>query len=117
MFTIPGWHHLGPGGGYEVANSVPIQVIGDPGFPTVPSSCTQAGAPEDTLQKLLANGILGISPFRQECGPACAGGTGNPGLYYICPAFGRANFAAQERRSVRWQANLVRIAAIPSWHE
>lgn len=73
----------------EVASSVPIQVIGDPGFPTIPSACTQAGAPEDTLQKLLANGILGISPFRQDCGPACAiTGSGNPGLYYLCPPSG-----------------------------
>src|SRR2546425_6720801 len=49
--------------GGEKASAIPIQVIGDPAFSTVPSGCTSAGAPEDTLQKLGANGILGIGPF------------------------------------------------------
>jgi uncharacterized protein DUF3443 len=105
----------------EQASSVPIQVIGDPGFPTVPSSCTSAGAPEDTLQKLLANGILGISPFRQDCGPACAiSGSGNPGLYYICPASGCTQTQeglAQQLQNPVWmfsQDNNGLVVALPS---
>ena len=68
----------------EEAAAIPIQVIGDPAFSAVPTGCTSAGAPEDTLQKLGANGILGIGPFVQDC-PACAPGTtNNQNLYYSC---------------------------------
>jgi hypothetical protein len=68
----------------EQAAAIPIQVIGDPAFSAVPTGCSNTGAPEDTLQKLGANGILGIGPFVQDC-PACAPGTtNNPNLYYAC---------------------------------
>jgi hypothetical protein len=68
----------------ETASALPIQVIGDPAFPTVPTSCSSAGAPEDTLKALGTNGILGIGNFVQDC-PACAPGTtNNPKLYYSC---------------------------------
>jgi hypothetical protein len=68
----------------EVAGAIPIQVIGDPAFSAVPSACSGAGPPEDTLQKLGANGILGIGPFVQDC-PACAPGTtNNQKFYYAC---------------------------------
>jgi hypothetical protein len=68
----------------EVASAIPIQVIGDPAFSVVPSACSSAGPPEDTLQKLGANGILGIGPFVQDC-PACAPGTtDNQDFYYGC---------------------------------
>jgi hypothetical protein len=71
----------------EQASAVPIQVIGDPGFPNIPSSCTSNGKPEDTLNDLGANGILGIGSFRQDCGGGCSlAGSSNPGLYYACPA-------------------------------
>jgi hypothetical protein len=37
------------------------------------------------LDTLGANGILGIGPFRQDCGIGCAiGGSSNPGIYYTC---------------------------------
>lgn len=69
----------------EVASDVPVQII-DPGFAAVPSACSSGGVPEsDTLQTLGANGILGVGPFAQDCGGACAQtGAGNPGLYYQC---------------------------------
>lgn len=69
----------------EVATNVPVQII-DPTFSAVPSSCSNGGVPEsDTLQTLGANGILGVGPFAQDCGGACAqAGSGNPGLYYQC---------------------------------
>lgn len=73
----------------EQASNIPIQVIGDPAFPNVPGACSSHGTPQDTLQKLLAKGILGVGLFRQDCGPACAPGTpSNPGLYYACPSSG-----------------------------
>ena len=69
----------------EQARSVPVQVI-DPTFATVPSGCQNTGVPEnDTLQTLGANGILGVGPFAQDCGGACAQtGSANPGMYYQC---------------------------------
>ncbi len=72
----------------EHANSVPIQVIDESQFPTVPSECTSSGlSSEDTLQSLAANGVLGIGLFRQDCGPACAlTGSNNPGIYFQCPS-------------------------------
>lgn len=69
----------------ESASAVPVQVI-DPTFAAVPSSCKNSGVAEnDTLQTLGANGILGVGPFAQDCGPACAQtGSSNPGMYYSC---------------------------------
>jgi Protein of unknown function (DUF3443) len=68
----------------EKAGAIPVQVIGDPTFSAVPAGCTSAGAPEDTLQSLGTNGILGIGPFVQDC-PACAPGTtNNQNFYYAC---------------------------------
>jgi Protein of unknown function (DUF3443) len=68
----------------ETAGSIPIEVIGDPAFSTVPSDCTSAGAPVETLQSLGANGILGIGNFIQDC-PACVPGTtSNANFYYSC---------------------------------
>lgn len=69
----------------EHAGNVPVQVI-DPTYSTVPDGCKNAGVPaDDTLQTLGANGILGIGPFAEDCGSACAQpGAGNPGLYYEC---------------------------------
>ncbi len=73
----------------EQASSLPIQVIGDPGFPStsIPRRCSGTGLPnKSTVQDLSANGILGIGVFRQDCGAICA--SRSVGLYYICPASG-----------------------------
>jgi hypothetical protein len=69
----------------EQASSIPVQII-DPTFAALPATCQNFGVPEqDTLQTVGANGILGVGPFLQDCGPACtATGSGNPGLYYSC---------------------------------
>jgi len=73
----------------EQARSVPIQVIGENAFPSIPTDCTNSGAAEDTLADLGANAILGVGLFRQDCGSACAFvGSANPGLYYACSASG-----------------------------
>jgi Protein of unknown function (DUF3443) len=73
----------------EQSSRIPIQVIGDPKFPdsTIPPACAnQPGGPQDTQQALMTNGILGVGPFRQDCGGACAPFTSNnPGFYYACP--------------------------------
>jgi Protein of unknown function (DUF3443) len=90
----------------ERAGSVPIQVIGAPAFATVPTSCSSSGPPENTLDTLGANGILGVGLFRQDCGIACAiGGVSNPGLYYVCPASGcqpTAQTVTQQVQNPAW---------------
>ncbi len=91
----------------EVASSVPIQVIGDAALPTIPNSCSNTGPSEDTLQDLGANGILGVGPFRQDCGGACALTTmNNPGFYYVCPTAGSCSETA---------ASLSQQAQNPVW--
>ena len=70
----------------EQASSLPIQVIGDSDFPTVPRSCSRNGPLRNTVQNLHANGILGVGVFRQDCGAFCASTIS--GLYYVCPASG-----------------------------
>ena len=71
----------------ELANSVPIQVVGDPAFSTVPAACSNTGSAENTAQTLGANGLLGLSVFQQDCGAICAN-SAVAGEYYICPSSG-----------------------------
>jgi hypothetical protein len=68
----------------ELAASVPIQVIGDSRFPTVPANCSSSGPiEEDTVQSFGANGILGIGVFAQDCGQSCAN-SADAQVYYSC---------------------------------
>ena len=71
----------------ERADSLPIQIIGDPKFPLAPARCATAGVAKNSVSTLSANGILGLAIFPQDCGPACAL-NGNPGIYYTCPSAG-----------------------------
>ena len=70
---------------------LPIQVMGSPNFPdtdTDADACVEdsvTGVDLDSVDVMLANGILGVGVFAQDC-PACAiSGASNPGLYYSCP--------------------------------
>ncbi len=67
----------------ESANSVPVQVIGDPHFTAVPTNCSGTGSAEDTVAAFGANGILGIGVFAQDCGAFCETTVDN-GSYYAC---------------------------------
>jgi len=71
----------------EVASSMPIQVIGDATFPTIPGDCSSSGPPENTVMAFGANGLLGVGLFLQDCGAACMQ-FAIPGTYYSCPANG-----------------------------
>jgi hypothetical protein len=71
----------------EKASNIPMQVIGD-SEPLLPTSCSSVGPSEDTVDDLAANGVLGVGPFRQDCGSACTSAFSNPGIYYSCPASG-----------------------------
>jgi len=73
----------------ESASSVPVQLIGDSRFPTVPSDCSGTGVPYDTVATLGANGVLGIGPFVQDC-PECSV-SALPAAYYSCTAAGCTN--------------------------
>jgi hypothetical protein len=69
----------------ETASSVPVQLIGDSRYPTVPADCS-SGAPssENTVAAFGANGIIGIGPFAQDCGSFCASSIPEPAIYYAC---------------------------------
>ena len=71
----------------EQAGSLPIQVIGSPTYPTIPADCSSQGVPEDDLQSLGANGLLGIGQSIQDCGTDCTASGGTP-TYYTCPSSG-----------------------------
>ena len=67
----------------ERANSLPVQVIGDPNTPSAPAGCAATGPSKNSAADLRANGILGLSVFRQDCGSACTQ-PNNQGIYYSC---------------------------------
>jgi len=73
----------------EVAGSVPIQVIADPAFPTIPGTCGTASNAHQNAQTLGGNGILGIGLLVHDCGPGCVT-SAPPGRYFACPASGCA---------------------------
>jgi hypothetical protein len=66
----------------ESAKGLPLQVIGDGTYTTVPMDCSSTGLQEDTVMAFGANGIIGIGPFEVNC-PACATQV-IPGTYYSC---------------------------------
>lgn len=69
----------------EKASSLPLQVIGSPSFPTVPSDCGDQGVPENDLADLGANGLLGLGQSIQDCGAYCVSGP-QSASYYTCPS-------------------------------
>jgi hypothetical protein len=66
----------------ETASSMPVQVIGDSRFPTVPANCSGTGTAQDTVTTFGANGILGIGPFELGCGDCDTNAA--EGIYYAC---------------------------------
>ncbi|WPB56130.1 DUF3443 domain-containing protein [Xylophilus sp. GOD-11R] len=65
------------------ASALPIQVIADPAYPTVPAACSATGSSQNNVADLGANGILGISQFVQDCGAACVNSP-IAAAYYAC---------------------------------
>jgi len=68
----------------ETASNVHVQIIGDPNYPTVPSTCP--GPPVNTVNQFGANGILGVGPYAEDCGPGCVGAVTPLNWYYSCPS-------------------------------
>lgn len=72
----------------ESAAAQIVQVIGESDYATPPSGCVPSGGMlEDTVAAFGANGVLGVGPFIQDCGPGCATTTSN-GIYYVCSSNG-----------------------------
>jgi hypothetical protein len=71
----------------EQATSLPVQIIGDPAFPSIPFSCSSSGPPENTVLTFGANGVVGLGMLLQDCGSACVQ-SALPGWYYSCAAAG-----------------------------
>ena len=70
-------------GGEITTSAIPIQLMNDPSLPAVPPSCQAQGTDFAKSFAGIANGILGVSNFRQDCGSACTTST-RPGMYYAC---------------------------------
>jgi hypothetical protein len=69
----------------ETASSVPVQLIGDSRYTSVPTDCVDsAPGPENTVAAFGANGIIGIGPFAQDCGSTCESNVPEPIVYYAC---------------------------------
>jgi Protein of unknown function (DUF3443) len=71
----------------ELASALPVQIIGDPAFSTVPAACSSGGPLENTVATFGSNGVLGIGVFREDCGSFCATHT-TAGIYYGCTGSG-----------------------------
>jgi hypothetical protein len=70
-------------GGMVSAGAIPVQVMNDPNLPAAPASCAAQGVDFASSFAGIANGILGISNFRYDCGAACARSATN-GVYFSC---------------------------------
>ncbi|AXE36518.1 DUF3443 domain-containing protein [Chromobacterium phragmitis] len=67
----------------KTASSLPVQVISDPVYTTIPAACSSLGSNEGSLSGLGANGIIGVGLNLQDCGDSCATNSANS-LYYLC---------------------------------
>jgi len=69
----------------EVASKVPVQVLDDTNTgASPPAACSNNGSVHNQVTDLLANGILGVGVFAQDCGAACVSPTTPPNFYYGC---------------------------------
>jgi uncharacterized protein DUF3443 len=69
----------------EVATKIPVQIIGDPDFTSVPGDCSSTGPSEDTVADFGSNGIIGINQIVADCGDCCSDPSNiETGAYYSC---------------------------------
>jgi hypothetical protein len=71
--------------GGETAGRVPIQIIGDPEYSArqAPDGCINVpDGEEQTVERLGANGILGIGNYLQDCGLSCTEAALQPNVAY-----------------------------------
>lgn len=74
----------------EVAAKLPVQVLDDtnssPQAPTTSICGANTGSVHNDVPTLLANGILGVGVFAQDCGTQCVGPAMPLDFYYGCTA-------------------------------
>ncbi|MBN2691550.1 MAG: DUF3443 family protein [Burkholderiaceae bacterium] len=71
-------------GSMATATAIPIQLMSDAALPPAPSACTNQGGTDFSSSFVgIANGILGISNFKDDCGSGCATNPNN-GVYFAC---------------------------------
>ena len=92
--------------GGETIASLPIQLIGDPAFPTVPSACSATGPSENTVTEFGANGVLGLGHSQEDCGAGCAQSAAS-GFYYACGMAGCSSTSAATALQVRQPVTLL----------
>jgi Protein of unknown function (DUF3443) len=68
--------------GGKIASNVPIQVIADPVFNGLGSTCS-SGTVINSISALGAKGILGVGLLKEDCGSGCTSNANN-GLYFTC---------------------------------
>ena len=68
--------------GGKTATGISVQMVGDPAFNRLARTCS-SGTAVDTLAALGAKGVIGLSLFKEDCGPSCASVTNN-GVYFTC---------------------------------
>ena len=96
-------------GGMTTATAIPVQVMGDSTLPAAPSACTNLGGTDFSRSFAgVANGILGVSNLKYDCGAACARSASN-GVYFACS--GSSCTGATAATS---QQGINPIAAFPS---
>ncbi len=96
--------------GGKTASSVPVQLIGDPAVGNAPGSCSIGGTAMTTTSNLGANGILGLSLFKEDCGADCAAISHN-GSYYTCSNASCANFVGAKASLAQQLKNPVPLFA------
>lgn len=73
----------------ETAAKVPVQIMDDTGAGAPPpAACGSGGTPINGVADWLANGVLGIGVFAQDCGTACVAATTPLAEYFGCTTGG-----------------------------
>ena len=67
----------------KAASALPMQLVSDPVYTTIPGACSSRGTNAGSLAGLGANGIIGVRHDLQDCGSACANSSLNS-MYYLC---------------------------------
>jgi hypothetical protein len=98
----------------EVASKVPVQVLDDtntePGAPSS-SACYLNTSVHNQVTDLLANGILGVGVFAQDCGTACVNASPALEVYYGCTTTAPTACAAENVASAGQVTNPVALFA------
>ncbi|MEI6733554.1 MAG: DUF3443 domain-containing protein [Comamonadaceae bacterium] len=96
--------------GGKTASSVPIQLIADPTVGNAPGACSIGGTAMTATSNLGANGILGLSLLKEDCGADCAAITHN-GSYYTCSNAGCVSFVGAKASLAQQLKNPVPLFA------